>query len=686
MKGITGWRTRQIEAPLRHGRCRHVQVMAAATSSRARLLTRVDKPLLVVLCTAAALLLLAFGVVFWIESESGQRFIERRVSSSTGRDITIGDIDVKLGWHPGVHVTDLRITNPDWAKTTHLVDAQSIDARLKLRPLFTGRAIVEDLTLVQAKVGLEREKNRNTWTFRRDQQEEDDDKPSRFFVHRIKIDRGFVVYRDTTIATNLEIDVAGDVGAGGALDLTGRGTFRGQKMRGVARVPGVLPTPDTAVEMSAAITLGDITAAAAGTVRAADVDGLDLDLDVSGASLADLKRLAPLNLPETPPYRLQGRFRNPDGSFIFDPFEGRVGDSDLSGSARYTRSGKRPVLKANLVSRLLDLDDLGPLVGAPPKTGPGETAAPKQKQQVERIDATGRVLPQKRFAIEDWPIMDADVRFEGKRIVDAAHVPIEDLSAHWILEDSVLRFEPLRFRIAGGQVTANIRLDGNQKPAAGKANIQLAGLNLRQLAPTSDKMKDPLGTLFGRIDIAGRGTSMADLFATADGRLAMLVSGGKISNLLVELGGLDVAEALRIVATRDVQVQLRCAVADLTIKGGVATPQVLVIDTSDTIVRGEGTLDFKSEKLDLVTYPEPKDPSPFVLRSPITITGTLKDPHVRPKLGPIAARGAAALALGAINPLLAFIPFIETGPGKDSDCGELLQRVKSAGVKTNQKQ
>jgi uncharacterized protein involved in outer membrane biogenesis len=659
--------------------------VAASTPSRA-LSKGVDKTLVIVVCLAAALLLLAYGIVLWIESEPGQRFIEKRASSATGREITIGDLDVKLGWHPGVSVMNLRITNPEWAKTTHLVDAQRIDARLKLRPLFAGRAIIEDLTLVQAKVGLEREKNRNTWSFRRDQQEEDDDEPSRIFVQRINIDRGVVVYRDTTIDTNLEIDVAGDVGAGGALDLTGRGTFRGQKMRGVARVPGVLPTPDTAVEMSAAVSLGDITAAAAGTIRAADVDGIDLDLDVSGASLADLRKLAPLNLPETPPYRLQGRFRNPDGSFIFDPFEGRVGDSDLSGSARYSQSGKRPVLKANLVSRLLDLDDLGPLVGAPPKTGPGETAAPKQKQQVQKIDATGKVLPQKRFAVEDWPVMDADVRFEGKRIVDAAHVPIEDLSVHWILENSVLRFEPLRFRIAGGQVTANVRLDGNQKPAAGKANIQIAGLNLRQLAPTSEKMKDPLGTLFGRIDITGRGTAISELFGTADGRLALLVSGGKVSNLLVELGGLDVAEALRILATRDVQVQLRCAVADLSIKGGVATPQVFVIDTSDTVVRGEGTLDFRSEKLDLVTFPEPKDASPFVLRSPITITGTLKDPHVRPRIGPIAARGAAALALGAINPLLAFIPFIETGPGKDSDCGELLQRVKSAGVKTNQKQ
>ncbi|HEV7391742.1 MAG TPA: hypothetical protein VGO08_08875 [Burkholderiales bacterium] len=48
----------------------------------------------------------------------------------------------------------------------------------------------------------------------------------------------------------------------------------------------------------------------------------------------------------------------------------------------------------------------------------------------------------------------------------------------------------------------------------------------------------------------------------------------------------------------------------------------------------------------------------------------------------ILARGAAAVALAVVNPLLAIVPFIETGPGEDSDFGELLRRVKSPGAKT----
>ena len=653
--------------------------MKASTAKR-----RLPRPLAIALGIAAALVLFVVGGVLWIESESGERFIERRASAASGREITIGNLDLKLGFPPGVRISGLRITNPSWAKTSHLVDAELIDARVRLLPLFRGRVFFEDLALVQAKIGLEREQKRNTWTFR-DKEEDQEDKPLPFIVKRINIDRGFVVFRDTTINTNLEIDVAGGIGEGGAVDVSARGTFKGQKTRAVARFPGLLPNPETAVEMSAAVALGDVTAAFAGTVRAADVDGIDVDLDVTGASLADLKKLAPINLPNTPPYRLQGRFRNPASAFVFEPFSGRVGDSDLSGSASYSRAGKRPVLKADLVSTLLDLDDLGPLVGAPPKTGAGETSAPKQKQQVQEIDTTGKVLPRKRFAVEDWPIMDADVRFRGKKIVDAARIPIEELSAHWIMEAGVLRFAPLKFRIADGTVNANIRLDSNEKPLAGTVRLDMTGVNLRKLVPGEGKMKDPLGLLYGRIDIAGRGTSIADLFGSSNGRIAVLVNGGQVSNLLMEVVGLDVAEALRILATKDPNIQLRCGVADLAIKGGVATPQVFVIDTTDTVVSLTGTIDFRTETLDLVSRAEPKDPSIFVLRTPINVKGGFNKPSVRPQIGPLALRAGAGLLLGAINPVLAILPFIETGPGEDTDCGQLMKRVKSEGVKAPNK-
>jgi len=49
---------------------------------------------------------------------------------------------------------------------------------------------------------------------------------------------------------------------------------------------------------------------------------------------------------------------------------------------------------------------------------------------------------------------------------------------------------------------------------------------------------------------------------------------------------------------------------------------------------------------------------------------------VHPAVGPIAARVAGSLALGALNPLAALLPLIDTGGSKDADCRGLMQEAK----------
>ena len=86
-------------------------------------------------------------------------------------------------------------------------------------------------------------------------------------------------------------------------------------------------------------------------------------------------------------------------------------------------------------------------------------------------------------------------------------------------------------------------------------------------------------------------------------------------------------------------------------------------------------LSLKNETLNLTLRPQPKDMSILSLRAPLHVTGTFKKPQFKPDMGVIARRGGAALLLGALNPLAALIPLIETGPGKDSDCNTLLAHV-----------
>lgn len=104
--------------------------------------------------------------------------------------------------------------------------------------------------------------------------------------------------------------------------------------------------------------------------------------------------------------------------------------------------------------------------------------------------------------------------------------------------------------------------------------------------------------------------------------------------------------------------------------------KTLVIDTDSEKILGAGSIDFAKERYDLTLSAQSKRPSLLALRGPIVVDGSFSAPQVHPAVGPIAARVASSLALGALNPLAALLPLIDTGGNKDADCRGLMQEAK----------
>jgi uncharacterized protein involved in outer membrane biogenesis len=144
---------------------------------------------------------------------------------------------------------------------------------------------------------------------------------------------------------------------------------------------------------------------------------------------------------------------------------------------------------------------------------------------------------------------------------------------------------------------------------------------------------------------------------------------GRISNLVMELAGLDIAEALKFLVEGDRQIPIRCAFGDFDVANGLMTTKSLAFDTTDTIILGEGTISLKDETLRLKLRPRPKDRSFLVFRSPLIVEGTFKQPRFHPDYARVTLRGALALVLGNIAPPAALLATLELGPGKDADCG-----------------
>jgi uncharacterized protein involved in outer membrane biogenesis len=241
--------------------------------------------------------------------------------------------------------------------------------------------------------------------------------------------------------------------------------------------------------------------------------------------------------------------------------------------------------------------------------------------------------------------------------------------AHLKLENGLLRLEPLDFGVAGGNVHSVVRMDARESPIRTRAQVTARGLNLRQLVPQVKLAQDAIGRVSGNLALAGSGNSIAAMLGSSNGDVAVGMGRGQVSNLLMELAGIDVAESLKFLVKGDRKIPVRCAFGDFDVRNGVMHTQSMAFDTTDTIIVGDGDINLRDETLRIKLRPRPKDRSLFSLRAPLWIDGSFRDPDIHPDYGRIGLRSALALALGSIAPPAALLATLELGPGEDSGCG-----------------
>jgi uncharacterized protein involved in outer membrane biogenesis len=620
--------------------------------------------------------ILAIGAFVAVaQSRWGERWLESKVATAIHRQVRIEGIRVVFEWPPGLHFERIRISNPDWAKTKDLVDAEGLHARILPGPLFEKRIVIPYLSAHAGTAGLEMSGERATWKFG-----DQETGPSRIELQRVYLDEGRIAFRNENEDTALDIVARGSLGEEGELTLDATGKYRGEPSKAFARFPSLSADLRRPLDFAGEARVGKTNVAAQGVVGA-DFGSYNFQLKLAGSTFKDLYKLAGLALPDTPPYNLTGRLRHAGNDWVFDPFAGRVGDSDLRGAVTFRKGGKRPLFLARLESKLLDFKDLGPLVGAPPGTKPGNTMNAEQRAKAEAVKASTRVLPRDPIHTEKWDDMDADVYLKAKRILRPNQLPIDSLDMHIVLDDGVLKLDPLAFGVAEGRIAGTVVLDGREKPMSAQAKLDVQGLQLNRMFPTTETMTESLGTLFGNVELAGRGQSVGDLLGSSNGKVALAVDSGRVSELLTKLLEIDVAKAAMLLGEKKKQVDLRCAVANLDVKNGVAKPESFVVDTKETFVEVGGTIDLNHERLDLETHAKGKSPSLLTLKAPIVLQGPLKKPSVRPKAGPLLAQAGAAVALGAAAPPLAIAPFVAPGSGKDADCDKLLAQARAHGAR-----
>jgi AsmA family protein len=623
-----------------------------------------------------------------LDQNEAKKYLSAAVSKATGRRLSInGDLGVDLGWISRVRASQIQFQNAEWSKHPQMVEVGLLDVQIDLWQLLSKfRVVLPTVTISQPKVILEKNADGSAnWEFRAASAATEPlpEQRAEFpVIEKLIIKDGTFLFDNQKTHNRLELKHT-QAEAGGFLEepvkLKAEGIYQ--------RLPLTLSLEGGSYQnlrksrepypLQINLGMGKVKARIDGNLSdPLAMKGEDVTLDIQGDDMANLFPLIHLVFPSTPPYKLKGHLRHEGHVWSFSNFSGRVGGSDLSGTLRVDTEPTRPVMKADLVSHLLDFKDLAGFIGGKPGTEKNEMASEAQQKRAAVEKESDRIFPDQRYNLERLRAMDAEVRLRAKRIL-APNLPIDNLNAKLSLNDGVLKFDPAVFGVANGRIELYSTFDGSKPSPKVNIDARVKQLDLKRFLGNSSFAQKTIGPIGGRIALSGTGDSFRQLMGTASGNTFLVMSGGDISELLVDLAGLDVAHTLGVVVRGDKPIPIRCALLDLQGNNGQMGVKTLVFDTADSVISGEGKIDLRNEKVNIVVIPDPKRFSPLSLRSFIRVTGNFKKVSAFPD--PIKT-GTDSLFKKILNvvTMLVLSPFQprDLGQGKDVDCNALIASVQ----------
>lgn len=632
--------------------------------------------LLVLLVTPIVLLVMVPGS--WLIPP-----LESAASSSLGRTVSIGGLKLELlSRNPAATFTDVDIADDSGSPLLRVKQAHvAVDASA----LSHGEVLFDTVDINEASLRLRTDSDgKHNWqdlipTDEDPEATHRDTATSLPTIAELDLNDITIDYRNdqAELSANVLVQASGSTQADGIdTSVSAAGKINGQAVELELRTDSLqaLASGKQAVFVDARLSLSDTLFTAVGEIgNLSGFRDLDLMISLESPALDDLAELVDVPLPVIPPYRIAGSLKRDGEVFLLDQFNGEVGDSDIEGDIRLDTTTTPLTLYANIISRVLDLDDLAGIVGA--QADKGET--PIIDDRLSAPATPGKLLPDKSLNLKALAgSFTGAVQYQAVTIRSPVW-PLDSVEVRVEVQPDRIALSPAKVGLAGGRVDGSLEFELDQVVPVATIEAQLTLVKLGQILAAVGIDDDSFGNLGGRMKFWVEGQSVGQLAASADGGIFLLMTGGRLDALLAELAGVDLFESITLLLNREkTRTDIRCAYLDLHADDGKAEFNQFVIDTDDTVFLADGSLNFNDETLDLVMEPHPKDISLVAAQTAVNITGTFVEPAVLPG-NTLAARAAVAGILAAIaSPAAALLPFVQPGTGQDSPlCDGLVEAI-----------
>lgn len=599
--------------------------------------------------TVSVLVLAIVAVVMFATGEQIKPAVEWTMSRAMDKPVTIGALDIDRGGVTTLSLSDLKIGTLEEGGSDPYVQLHngsitvSFTDLIRLRPRVGALSVAgADMTVVRQTSEIEKEQQTSLGF------------PQ---VFADEIDLQDIVYRQTTSgqteedASDLSVTIERAKGRyvpGEAVELEGSGRYLEDKFNFIVSADAASTLADSEAFPVSLEVSGPIKASASATLDTSG--GLSpVAFSIEGPTVAGLGGFSPVPLPETPPFSLSGTLRIEPQALSVENMSGTIGDSDVSGRVRADLSGSLPFVEGVIQSTLLDFDDLAGLIGSTPDTS--ETASAEQEEQAN----TAGPVPDTVLPVTALRSVNFDITFVADK-VNSPIAQIESVDAKLVMTDNRLVISPLTLGVSDGLAKGEIALNVREEVPSADIALTYSDVSLVKFFQGGKFAEEMKGTMSGEIYLLGVGYSLADMLKTLRGDGTLFLRDGKVSALLVEAGGLDIAESLGVVLSGDTPIPMPCAGVSVSAKDGLVNIEHAQAFTSDSLIQAVGDMELDTFSYRVTMEAQAWDFSLLDLSAPVSVVGSPDGMNI---------------SIGRIEGF----PFLKQGVGEPIDCDVLRQNV-----------
>ncbi len=401
--------------------------------------------------------------------------------------------------------------------------------------------------------------------------------------------------------------------------------------------------------------------------------GWGLTFTLQGQRLDGLSPLVGMQLPALGPYELGARLESAGRTYKLSDLELRVDDNHATGSLELATGDSNTRIAAELSADELDLDDWVTWL----------ESLRVQKTETTRADL---VLPSFTVPVEQLRRTELRVALEVGKI-RARGTDFGNIRANVQAANGRLVIVPLTASVAGGEISATLQLDATADTPSVLAQLSVSQLDYGRWLKAFQVTDKAEGVVDVELTLTGRGATLRDMLADADGAVLLVSGPARFTGGGLELWGAGLTTGLMAMTTMALGVErstpFNCMVWPVNVVHGVARSEAILIDTPKITVTGSGTLNFATEKVDLLLRPARKKASLFSFDNPVRVTGTLANPQPT-AVGKLET--VVRLLLPFLNPAFLLLS-ADIGTGQGNRCVQALAdadaKAEAANKETN---